>query len=203
MIRSTFLPFHSSSTPLPELLVSDLIIRFSSARGYKLYWDVLPFFQKLREGRISSSKSNTVFPTPTIGVITNSDERVPSILSSLGLQVGPHRHGVLASGSNLEAPNHEDINFVAMSYDNGFEKPDGRIFDAARQLGSMGRDIELHECLHIGDHPEKDFRAAQENSLILSREDCPDERNYVRNLLELAQILYKWDEIPTTVNSLQ
>lgn len=154
MIRSTFLPF--TSAPLPEPIISHLLKRFSSAQGYKLQPQVRGFFQQLRDFKKSTSDDPL-----TIGVITNSDDRVPSVLSSLGLRVDNCRYGTL---SPIPDPLDSDINFVIMSYDVGFEKPDPRIFDAARKLGSIvnGRNLEPSECLHVGDNVTKDLRAAEE-----------------------------------------
>lgn len=94
-----------------------------------------------------------------IGVITNSDDRVPSILSSLGLTVGartagkakqvshdgaqfqPTRDGHAANVTPIGLPTwryfdqlDEDIHFVILSYDVGAEKPDPRTFRAAKDV---------------------------------------------------------------------
>ena len=152
MIRSTFIPFTSPTNPLPKPIIPNLLKRFSSAQGYKLQPHVLELFQQLRETRSFTNDSLRV------GVITNSDERVPSILSDLGLRVGNGRYGL----SNQVSDRSEDINFVAMSYDIGFEKPDPRIFDAARKLGSIGnKTLEPYECMHVGDDVYKDLYAAR------------------------------------------
>lgn len=167
--------------------------RFSTAEGYKLFEDVLPFFQKIRELRQSASNSRGLFSTLEVGVITNSDDRVPSVLSDLGLHVGHRRYGNSTGALDLEGSSHVDINVVVMSYDVGFEKPDRRIFDTARQLNSKGQTFEPYECLHVGDHVQQDFLGAQAagwNSLLLSRDQFAEEDNHrVKNLLSLAQIL--------------
>src|SRR6185436_16098425 len=81
-----------------------------------------------------------------VGIVTNSDDRVPGILESFGLRIGPGRcadpggggeaepHGGVASGEGDEDGSGFDVDFVALSYDVGVEKPDRRIFDAAREL---------------------------------------------------------------------
>lgn len=99
-------------------------------------------------------------PTSTkliIGIITNSDDRIPSILSSLGLKVGSRRHGLdKAANLNME----EDISFVAMSYDVGVEKPAHDIFDAATELVPDYNPAN-DRLVHVGDDPLKDFHGAE------------------------------------------
>lgn len=135
-------------------------MRFSSSQGYELEPHVLDFFHQLQNIKTSDPQKDFSL---TVGVITNSDDRVPSVLSSLGLGVGHRRHGMSLKTQPPDL-NHEDINFVTMSYDVGFEKPDSRIFDAARELGSIGKDriLDPSECIHVGDNVKKDFEAAQE-----------------------------------------
>lgn len=162
IINATFRPF-SSENGLPERLVPDLLTHFSSAAGYTLYPDVLPFFKSLRQIKVASH-GDLVWSKPIIGVITNSDDRVPSILSSLGLQVGLWRHGTDFQASfNAE----DDINFVMLSYDVGFEKPDSEIFDTTKQM-VPGQE----RLLHIGDDLQNDYYAAKQagwEGLLLDR----------------------------------
>lgn len=166
--------------------------RFSTAEGYKLFEDVLPFFQKIRELRQSASNSSGLFSTLEVGVVTNSDDRVPSVLSDLGLHVGQRRYGTSTSALDLEDSSRVDINVVVMSYDVGFEKPDRRIFDTARQLGSKGQTFEPYECLHVGDHFQQDYLGAQAagwNSLLLSRDQFAEENHRVKDLRQILEHL--------------
>lgn len=161
-----------------------------------------------------------------VGVVTNSDDRVPPILSSLGLSVGARMLPVSEQLSQdnmqfqpaqsegiadttpvvLSAPRYldpstridEDIRFVVLSYDAGAEKPDPRIFQAAKDmlkltlqgedgscpditLNSRGRIAasEIKESadgftlLHIGDDVQKDVVGAQKagfHGILLDRE---------------------------------
>ncbi len=73
------------------------------------------------------------FDKLVIGVVSNSDDRVPEILTSFGLNVSPLRYGFPADRTKL-ANNVYDIDFICMSYDVGFEKPDHRIFSAAEKM---------------------------------------------------------------------
>lgn len=151
----------SPATPIPESLINNLLTRFTTAEGYMLFDDVLPMFQKIHALRQSAIKSSILCSKLEIGIITNSDHRVPSVLSDLGLHVGHRRYGTGTRALDLEDSSLVNINFVVVSYDVGFEKPDRRIFDIARQLGSKGQVIERYECLHVGGHIQQDFLGAQ------------------------------------------
>lgn len=153
-------------------------------------------FQKIRALRQSAINSGILCSKLETGIITNSDHRVPSVLSDLGLHVGPRRYGTNTCALDLEDSSQVNINFVVMSYDVGFEKPDRRIFDIARQLGSKGQliepyEIEPYECLHVGDHIQQDFLGAQAagwNSLLLNRHQHNVGNQGAKNLHSLAQI---------------
>lgn len=174
-------------------MIPQLLHRFSSDEGYTLYPDVLPFFQQLRRRKQETPASG--FGT-TVGIITNSDDRVPLILRSLGLTVRPLKLGcprwyfTHADASNREA---QDIDFVALSYDIGFEKPDRRIFDAVKE---MMKQIENEdwEFLHVGDDLEKDVngaKAAGWESLLLDREKkyVDASTNRVQDMDDLRKLL--------------
>lgn len=111
-----------------------------------------------------------------VGVITNSDDRVPSILSNLGLSVGSLRHGMVTGSSNLASDGvaKSDIDFVVLSYDVGSQKPSRRIFDAAKDLVKCGNDpSDWKRYLHVGDDPDKDFFGATHadwEAILLDRE---------------------------------
>lgn len=157
VITSTFTPYLPPSTPLPKPLIPALLHRFSTSSGYALYPDILPFLHRVR-----TSKPDSPI---IIGVVSNSDDRVPGILSSLGLRVGGVRWGMEGrevvgdvageengnvekegeerhdttspKANNPPQPNddNDDISFIALSYDINSEKPNRGIFNAARQLG--------------------------------------------------------------------
>jgi beta-phosphoglucomutase-like phosphatase (HAD superfamily) len=126
----------------------------------------------------------------TVGVITNSDDRIPGILSSLGLNVGSPRHGMGLSSQNSNSE--EDINFVVMSYDVGHEKPAREIFDAARALAGASP-TQGNWCLHVGDDLDKDYKgakAADWESVLLCKPDHAETLYtkgipYITDLLEL------------------
>ena len=129
----------------------------------------------------------------TIGILTNSDDRVPQILSSFGLLVGPWRYGTHPPSQWRPLDNYHDIDFVALSYDIGFSKPDPQIFKATKEMAQQAIKDSL-ECLHVGDDIEKDYEAAQAagwRSVLLDREREYRDRGVscISELSELGQYL--------------
>lgn len=103
-----------------------MLHRFSSDEGYAVEPDLASSLRALRTVRNSKHFSKIV-----TGVITNSDDRVPDVLSSFGFRVSPLRYGI--EGSQPPQGEH-DIDFHCISYDVGYEKPDQRIFTAAESM---------------------------------------------------------------------
>lgn len=177
MITETFQPFHNE--PLPHKLAPTLIDRFNSKEGYLIYPDVFAYLQQ-------SSKSPHRKPGApnriVVGVITNSDGRVPDVLSSLGLRVSHLRHDSVINDSNVGETEDEvkDIDFTITSYDVGFEKPHRKIFDAAADMlkailtteGQNASNIDDWDLLYVGDEMEKDgvgATAAGWNAIVVDR----------------------------------
>ncbi|KAL3468481.1 hypothetical protein BJX64DRAFT_6465 [Aspergillus heterothallicus] len=167
----------------PDALVADLLDRFASARGYKLYEDVGPFFERLRAMQREGNWRRKV----VIGVVSNSDDRVCSVLESLGVSVGEtrasegaghklpgfekerERTGKPHPGSRdsvdpLQRQVYRDIDFVLTSYQIGAEKPAPLAWEAALRTAKGLRDAvegeECWECVHVGDDYGKDYRGA-------------------------------------------
>lgn len=178
---------------IPPTLVPKLLHRFSSSEGYEAQRDLVPAIRALRE-RISQQGVERL----VIGVITNSDDRVPDVLSSFGLNVSPLRYGIPFEASTLQEKQY-DIDFHCMSYDVGVEKPDRRIFNAAdimlsRIIKSRYHetvsefDLESWQKVYVGDEVAKDVVGATEagwnpvlldvegkSSEIASLEDIPQQ----------------------------
>ncbi|GAB7363641.1 hypothetical protein MBLNU230_g4211t1 [Neophaeotheca triangularis] len=163
IINNTFQPFLKPENTLPSDLAPKLLHRFSSSEGYALYPDVVPLIKAIRGS-----------DNPGImGIVTNSDDRVPSILRSLGLQTKE-----LLYPSYSESG--EDFAFTAMSYDIGFEKPDKRIFAAAELLAFSGPggpseewELEQWTKVHVGDDYDADVVGAKNagwKSVLIDRE---------------------------------
>lgn len=178
---------------LPDGLVESLLDRFASKEGYALYSDVEPFFERLRTLRkMNGSDNRGFFSRIVVGVISNSDDRVPAVLKSLGLKVGNVRadqgrssmelpgfeEGVETSSSDSSQVN--DIDMVITSYEAGEEKPHPLIFEVAQRqaLSFLGESSETSSmddwtCVHVGDNYEQDYKGALNagwKSLLLPRD---------------------------------
>ncbi len=169
VIHRTFEPLAAPGQSLPSDLAPKLLHRFSSDEGYAFDPDLPSLLRNLRD----TPGGNAVFDALVIGVVTNSDDRVPDILSSFGLNVSPLRYGVPPNQATMRkaVSGDYDIDFHCMSYDVGFEKPDRRIFDAAEDMlkqvitargdsMSAGPDLSLWDKVYVGDEYEKDIRGA-------------------------------------------
>jgi len=165
---------------LPPELVPTLLERFSSRQGYALFEDVGPFLRELR------ALEGTSFDDVVVGVVSNSDDRVPGVLRSLGLKVGSVRADqpgrLPAEGfERLQERREEgqwgdnDIDFVITSYEVGEEKPRRMIFDVAERQGKKcfatprrerpGRSLDAANneswvLVHVGDDIEEDYKGA-------------------------------------------
>lgn len=152
---------------LPEDLATNLLDRFSSKEGYATEANLIPTLKGLR-----CLSPHSHFNRLVVGVVTNSDDRVPSILSSLGINVSPLRYGTKTDLTAVTEQNY-DIDFHVMSYDVGVEKPDRPIFDAAelmleqiimsRHSKSPPRakaDIKTWRKVYVGDEYAKDVVGA-------------------------------------------
>jgi FMN phosphatase YigB (HAD superfamily) len=148
---------HHGDIDLPSGMIETLLNRFAGDGGYTLYDDVAPFFARMRELRASSG--TTSFDRIVLGVISNSDDRVPEVLKSLGLRVGDTRAD--EDRSSMELPGFEerdssqkvqpkqlnatykkaqpdaDLDLVITSYEAGKEKPNKLIFDVAKRQARL------------------------------------------------------------------
>jgi FMN phosphatase YigB (HAD superfamily) len=150
-------PQEHGDVDLPRGMIETLLNRFAGDGGYTLYDDVAPFFARMRELRASSD--TTPFDRIVLGVISNSDDRVPEVLKALGLRVGDTRAD--EDRSSMELPGFEergskqrpqpqgpnitnqkdqldaDLNLVITSYEAGEEKPNKLIFDVAKRQARL------------------------------------------------------------------
>lgn len=187
VITKTFTPLLSTADCHElENIVPALLERFSSSDGYVLHPDARSLLRSLRESRSDllgmapRSEASNLNRT-VVGVISNSDPRVPNILQSFGLKVGP----LHAKSPEAYTSGHEnfDLEFTVLSYDAGFAKPDPGIFQAAeglvrRSLLPENETDDLLVKLYVGDEFEKDGIAAVKagwNAVIVDREGILDE----------------------------
>ncbi|KAI4921626.1 hypothetical protein J4E90_000052 [Alternaria incomplexa] len=206
VIKETFTPFLAANQTFPKYLVPELLHTYSSRKGYTMYPDVLPFFHMIRHmktHRIHHGAAHGLWPwdKTIVGIITNSDDRVPGILASFNVNMSPRRYsGVAASPlkttvsepskkkkKRKEAGKEDDIDFTVLSYDVGAEKPDGRIFAAAEEMlaatlndsFSSSSDtpppVSSFEKIYVGDDLQKDVFGAQDagwSSVLLERDSA-------------------------------
>ncbi|EUC47372.1 hypothetical protein COCMIDRAFT_90319 [Bipolaris oryzae ATCC 44560] len=172
IIQDTFAPFLQQGQTVPEELTSELLEHYSSSKGYKVFDDVNPLFSMLRNAKQQRSYS-WPWGTTIVGIITNSDDRIPSVLSSFGLDVASRRYS--NNGSTKEVnmtARDQDIDFVLLSYDASVEKPHPVIFSLAEELlgdvlssrtDTQGRGLQASdfEKLHVGDDLDKDYLGAK------------------------------------------
>ncbi|EDU51558.1 hydrolase HAD superfamily [Pyrenophora tritici-repentis] len=180
VIRGVFNPMLGPTQRFPQGLTKELMRTYSSNAGYTLYKDVKPFFSMLQRAK---REAQLQVRTPThpwpwektiVGIITNSDYRVPYILTSLGLNVMNRRYKEPCHTALMEEEE-TDISFIIMSYDVGIEKPDAAIYKAAEEL--LGDDIEDYEKLHVGDDVDTDYQGAKDAGwdrvlLLRGEEEC-------------------------------
>ncbi|KAL2159030.1 hypothetical protein VTH06DRAFT_2789 [Thermothelomyces fergusii] len=174
VITQTFRPLIGEGTELPSDLAPKLWHRFSSGEGYTLSPGVASLLRSLRQRQRERMLRS---PRLVVGVITNSDDRVPTILSSLGLHVSPFGFGTPLDLVKGGPCGRYDVDLHCMSYDVGVTKPDRRIFDAAEEMAvqlvmaqeaaERGRDVERAQSalpwlkLYVGDEYEKDVIGAR------------------------------------------
>lgn len=148
-----------------------LIDRFNSKEGYEVFPDAFDFLRDLAKLRHKRQR-----PEVIVGLITNSDDRVPDVLSSFGLRLEKRRlDQKSAEPSNVLCP---DIDFVTLSYDVGHEKPSRHIFNQATSMASEiscqgSVDSQWHR-LYIGDELEKDAFGAIDagwDAVLVDREN--------------------------------
>jgi FMN phosphatase YigB (HAD superfamily) len=143
-------------------MIDELLHRFSSKEGYGIYPDALNLFIALRIVK-KSIPENAEWPwgRTVVSVVSNSDDRIISVLESLGLTIG--------KGADIED--------VILSYDVGAEKPDPAVFEFAAKSAPEGA-----VKLHVGDDVGKDAVGALQagegwHGVLLDRERKYDEWN--------------------------
>ena len=145
----------------------------------------MAFFQS-----VVTIKERKVFPHFTTGIISNSDDRVPSVLSSLGLRISSKRHGVAVSPEMERRNEAFHIDLVAMSYDVGFSKPTPEIFNAALHLS--GQEILADsQLIHVGDNIEQDCHGAMNagwQAIILANRRSEDSATVPEGIVSLQDL---------------
>jgi REG-2-like HAD superfamily hydrolase len=157
VITDTFNPLMSTAdqAKLPAAIPA-LLTRFSSSSGYMLHEDAARLIRHLRETRTRHDAKSQ----PIVGVLSNSDPRVPTILQSFGLTVAP-----LSANSDPQLAKDTggyDLQFTVLSYDADIAKPDPAIFTFTDSLVSRAilekQAIDSQDIvkIYIGDEMDKD-----------------------------------------------
>ncbi|KAH8650583.1 haloacid dehalogenase [Tricladium varicosporioides] len=167
VIHKTFTPLMENDEVLPTDLAPKLLHRFSSDEGYNVEPNLVSTLKALKH-----QSRQRCFDRIVIGVVTNSDDRVPSVLSSFGLNISPLRYGTDVNRSAFAGQDY-DIDFHCMSYDVGVEKPDSLIFNAAKLMliqiiatrdgktpTEAKADVETWRKVYVGDEYTKDVVGA-------------------------------------------
>lgn len=129
---------------------------FGKPSRWALYDDVRPAFERMRDRGLR------------VGIISNWDSRLRSLLSGLGLD------DVLCD--------------VVSSADVGLHKPDPRIFE----LACRRMDVLPAESAHVGDHHYADILGASAvgmTAVMIDRHGMESEREPIRSLDELEHAL--------------
>lgn len=181
VIHGTFQPVVGEARPLPADLAPRLLRRFATAEAYDFALDPR-LFRLLKRAAPRLPLDDSVVDDVVVGVITNSDDRVPGILSSLGLAVSPLRAGAASAAYPAAAVPRPpyDIDFHCMSYDVGFEKPDRRIFEAAEAAAAQVLATQQHIPgdwikVYVGDEYKRDVVGALGagwNSVLVADQEC-------------------------------
>lgn len=171
-------------------IIPELYTLFSSDQGYRLYDDVKPLFQMIREKNSGSSVGNPWQWERTVcGVITNLDERAYDVLNSLGLSVArPSSLGAGTAEHDGGAVVDPDLSFIVTGSEVGAHKPDSRLWNAAdRWLASsttgeategprrlaLPQGFRSYTRLHVGDGVKTDVLGARRacwQGVLLDRE---------------------------------
>jgi FMN phosphatase YigB (HAD superfamily) len=143
-------------------MIEELLHRFSSREGYSIYPDAQQLFLTLRiVNKSIPENANWPWGKTIVSVLSNSDDRIISVLESLGISVG--------EGADIEN--------VILSYDVGVEKPNAKMFDHAA-MNAPDDAVKVH----VGDDVEKDAVAAMRagngwHGLLLDRAKKYEEWN--------------------------
>jgi putative hydrolase of the HAD superfamily len=142
----------------PERIASRVYEEFGRADRWRAYDDVEPAIRRLRERGLK------------VGIISNWDRRLGSLLDGLGLG--------------------ELLDTVVVSADVGLRKPDPRIFE----LACARLEIEPAEAAHVGDHHYADVLGATAvgmTAVLIDRHDgdAPESGRFLTTLDELENTL--------------
>lgn len=147
LIRNVFKPID-----LPSEMVDEILTRFEGHGAYVVQPDVLEFLKEIK----------TKYPDIVLGIISNTDPIMYTLLKNIGLYEFFQNH-------------------IYLSYDLDVKKPSKEIFmhaikDIVRKNPQLINGITMQElaskCWHIGDEELNDMKAAESvgwNGILLDR----------------------------------
>lgn len=213
VIASTFAnALDKQDLDIPSEMIENLIETFAGRKGYTLYDDVMPCFAQLRDFKAGQSHFNYI----VTGVISNSDDRVSSVLKSLGLAVGNTRADKDRSSTQLpgfeesvdeglekNGAHANDLDLIITSYEAGEEKPSNQIFEVAERQArrflstkfDSSRKVDDLEWtrIHIGDDFVKDYQGALNagwHGILLERDNAsPSHAKDAKTIASLKALL--------------
>ncbi|KAK3328627.1 hypothetical protein B0T19DRAFT_462253 [Cercophora scortea] len=169
VVVKTFKPLirHGEGEVLENELAPDVVRRFATREGYTAAPGVGStvkgnggLLRRLKEGQGVGRVGRVV-----VGVISNSDERVMSVLEDFGVRVAPVRFGLGEVKEEVKGGEY-DVDFCCLSYDVGWKKPDIRIFKAAEGMASEVAGEEVDDegwvKVYVGNELRKDVFAARD-----------------------------------------
>lgn len=145
---------HLGTVPISSFAKAELFQRFAGAEAWEVYDEVPEVLERLRGFGVR------------LAVLSNWDERLPSLLRALGLA--------------------EFFEVVVFSAGVGVEKPGAAIFQAA--LAAL--DLPPRQVLHVGDRRLEDLegaRAVGMQSLLVGRGDRGGDLQDLRPLIDWVQ----------------
>lgn len=101
----------------------------------------------------------------TVGVISNFDPRLHVTLENVKL--------------------HNQFHFVLTSYEVGFEKPNPKLFEEAMRTSGL-KNLEPHECLHIGNTAALDYVGAKNSGWhgFLVHDRNPEQMSHIYGFVD-------------------
>lgn len=176
VIKATITSLLPEEQGIPHGLTQTLYWRFASREGYTMYEDAVDLLTLIGT---SFQASNWPPRRTMLGIISNSDPRVASILESFGIQIYPSMFPPRYTPESIKqrpdfGPAH--FAFAALSYVHGTSKPSTELYtwalrDAQRALDGLhiaarltrsGNEIldninkDFHH-MHVGDDWDKDI----------------------------------------------
>lgn len=153
-----------------DKIFDDLYSQFGTSSSYKLFDDVKPSLDRLKAEK------------HRLAVVSNSDERLPEILQSLGIL--------------------DKLDFVVVSSQFGVRKPDPSIFREALRRGNCSGD----DAVHVGDQELSDcegaLNAGFSRSFLVKRDNpefCTGQKVkslHQRSCIAITSLSQMWDYPP-------